>query len=730
MERTERLKRLHAMLKQVAPKNAVEELPRPAVAESSLESLTPDSGVESGIRKLAENRLNDLTDHEQFALEAIVLPKTRPVVFVRGNSYDDIPAPWDSLNPADVKAGISKLLPAIGRIELPLSPLIPYGGTGFIVGNGRLMTNRHVAALFSQGLGNRIKYQTGGAAVDFKHQIDTPESDHSTLLTVRGVELVHPFWDMAILNVDGLPDANMLKLSVKSPEEMLDRDVVVIGYPARDDRNDLALQDKIFDAKYYVKRLQPGKIQVRSKIRSFENMVNAVTHDASTLGGNSGSAVIDVKTGEVVALHFGGVYLKANYGVPMYELARDRRVAPLLNFDGQLTPTNDFDPAWRAADGAENPARTPDVAPQPAPMFTPPPVAPVVAAASSTASWTIPLHITVSIGSPTVADTMAVPVLASAPAAEEVETEKVEVNQDYSDRRGYDPDFLEQVSVALPTLSTKAMQDDTAIVQPDARVHGDSFELAYHNYSVYMNKRRRTAWFSAANVDGDNRPNIGPRTGDRWYIDPRITRVEQLGQEAFELGIDRGHLTRREDTAWGPDVESAKASNDDTFHFANCSLQASAFNRGKDRWQGLEQFLLEQHAKKDKRRMIVITGPLFAASDPAYKNDKMNYTVRCPLQFWKVCVLIREADGKPSSTAFILGQEEIKDLDGFQEAFDVAATQIKVADLEQKTGLDFGDLKEHDRFADGTTGVLEGIPGSTSATSEGRVICSNSDITV
>jgi hypothetical protein len=96
MERTERLKRLHAMLKQVAPKNAVEELPRPAVAESGLESLTPDSGVESGIRKLAENRLNDLTDHEQFALKAIVLPKTRPVVFVRGNSYDDIPAPWDS----------------------------------------------------------------------------------------------------------------------------------------------------------------------------------------------------------------------------------------------------------------------------------------------------------------------------------------------------------------------------------------------------------------------------------------------------------------------------------------------------------------------------------------------------------------------------------------------------------------------------------------------------------
>ena len=48
-----------------------------------------------------------------------------------------------------------------------------------------------------------------------------------------------------------------------------------------------------------------------------------MTHDASTLGGNSGSAIIDVDSGEVVALHFAGEYLKANYAVPMYELARD-----------------------------------------------------------------------------------------------------------------------------------------------------------------------------------------------------------------------------------------------------------------------------------------------------------------------------------------------------------------------------------------------------------------------
>ena len=72
-----------------------------------------------------------------------------------------------------------------------------------------------------------------------------------------------------------------------------------------------------------------------------------------------------------------------------------------------------------------------------------------------------------------------------------------------------------------------------------------------------MNTRRRTAWFSAANVDGKQRPNIGPRQGDRWYTDTRILTSAQLTQAAFEPGIDRGHLTRREDTAWGSTVDEA-----------------------------------------------------------------------------------------------------------------------------------------------------------------------------
>ena len=734
MDQLERAKRLKDMLSQIAGTGGLESIASASArsqAASGLESVGaegPASSIQSGLEKLADNRHQDLTPNETFGLEAIVMKENRPVVFVRGDSYDDVGNPWSSLNAAQVKTRLSALFPLIGRVELPNSTLVPYAGTGFVVGKGLIATNRHVAEEFSRGLGLTIQYRSGDAAIDFKRQVDTADGDRSAYLTVRGVEMIHPYWDMALLQVDGLPTDKMLKLAVRSPEDLVGHNIVAVGYPAFDPRNDAALQEKIFGGVYYVKRLQPGVVRVRAQVQSFENRVNAITHDASTLGGNSGSAIIDVDSGEVVALHFGGEYLKANYAVPMFELARDKRVAPKLNFDGTVAATSDFDPAWRSVN-VETAAPTQTTAPPQASVPLQSPQASTADEGEST--WIVPLRVTVSVGAPTrpaattrtAADTGA-PAATFAGEAEEA----VVVDQDYSDRPGYDPNFLDTLKVPLPTISD-AMQQDTATVQADARKNGDPYELAYYHYSVYMNKRRRTAWFSAANVDGDRRPQIGKRQGDRWYQDTRIAKTDQLGQEAFEHGIDRGHLTRREDTAWGDDVKSATAANNDTFHFTNCSLQASPFNRGKDRWQGLEQFLLEQHAKKERRRMMVITGPLFSSNDPVYKNDRMNYSVRCPLQFWKVCVLIRQ-DDTPSATGFVLGQEDIQDLPGFEAVFDVAATQIKIADLEKKTGLDFGRLREFDHFAEGgAPGTLEAVTGTGERRSI-KVIRSGADIVV
>ena len=127
--------------------------------------------------------------------------------------------------------------------------------------------------------------------------------------------------------------------------------------------------------------------------------------------------------------------------------------------------------------------------------------------------------------------------------------------------------------------------------------------------------------------------------------------------------------------------------------------------------------------------MVVITGPVFAGNDPVYRNDNMDYSVRCPIQFWKVCVLIRQ-NGTPSATAFVLGQEDITDLPGFEAVFDVAATQVKLVDLEEKTGLDFGDLKKYDHFAqEGDPGTLE-LPGVGQEIQQVKVIRTGADIVI
>ena len=42
-----------------------------------------------------------------------------------------------------------------------------------------------------------------------------------------------------------------------------------------------------------------------------------MTHDCTTLGGNSGSPVVDLATGKVCGLHFSGGFLRTNYAVPI-----------------------------------------------------------------------------------------------------------------------------------------------------------------------------------------------------------------------------------------------------------------------------------------------------------------------------------------------------------------------------------------------------------------------------
>ena len=75
----------------------------------------------------------------------------------------------------------------------------------------------------------------------------------------------------------------------------------------------MCIRDRI----YNVKRLQPGEISGEA-LADFE-----IHHDCSTLGGNSGSPVVDLETHQVLGLHFGGRFLESNSAVPLWLLQDD-----------------------------------------------------------------------------------------------------------------------------------------------------------------------------------------------------------------------------------------------------------------------------------------------------------------------------------------------------------------------------------------------------------------------
>ena len=582
------------------------------------------------------------------ALEAIILPRLRPVIDVIQNDFAVTDALWAHLATDAAATHLRHAIPAVGRVELP-GQTTPYAGTAFVVGPGLMMTNRHVAAIFAQGLGRSgLSYLPGYRVAANMHREAgfVAEDDDKLNLPAPRVRMIHPYWDMALIEVEGLGAIEPLTLSLEAPDAFVGREVAVIGYPALDDRNDIDLQMRIFRRLFRVKRLQPGKATGTAQVTdSFGNTVRAVTHDASTLGGNSGSAVVCTMTGRVLGLHFAGRYLEANYAVPAQELGRDRHVrAAGVQFDGGAAdPTTAWDPAWARADG-EAVAGT---------VVT----AQVATGAAGTMTVTLPVTISLTVGLPTVTQ----------PTTTVAATERIvmpPVDRDYAGRPGYAAGFL-GIEVPMPSLS------DNAVAPP--RLDGvASPVLTYHNLSILMHAARRLALCTAANVDGSaaaklpepfrdyTRAALSGVTSedDRegWMLDPRIAAQYQLPDvfyNADRQAFDKGHLARREDMAFGPTYDALRHSNNDTYHCTNCSPQVMGFNRF-GLWRTLEQAVLTQGKAE---RYCIFSGAVFRDDDPEFegRDDAGPIRVRIPVRYWKLLVCVE--DGALAAHGFVLKQD-------------------------------------------------------------------------
>jgi hypothetical protein len=126
---------------------------------------------------------------------------------------------------------------------------------------------------------------------------------------------------VAVLQIEGLPAGlQAVPLSSAGPTSFKDRTAATIGYPGFDEAENLIEQMLIFRSVFNKKRLLPGKFTDIFAVQSYGRSVNALAHDCTTLGGSSGSVVIDVGTLKVFGVHFGGESGVRNYCVPSWKL--------------------------------------------------------------------------------------------------------------------------------------------------------------------------------------------------------------------------------------------------------------------------------------------------------------------------------------------------------------------------------------------------------------------------
>jgi hypothetical protein len=300
--------------------------------------------LEAGARALetlrTEGPAAPLTPEAQLGIEAIV-SVARPALMLDDGAFGDPPPPWDQiLGPH--RRNIRATAASVGRIDVPALLQLPYAGTGFLVAEDVVMTNCHVARAFAQcGSDGEWSFQPGlDAQLDFVEDPDTQDTSGGPqrALPIADVIGIHPALDLALLRVTPPStrdeEANPLTLMAQDPGSLAGRNLYVLGYPAPDHRGDSTVQRSIFGDRYYVKRLQPGAgmshppdAVIRMEPCSTGAEADDVMfHDASTLGGNSGSCVVDLETNRVIGLHFAGLYMQYNEAVALWRLADD----PLL----------------------------------------------------------------------------------------------------------------------------------------------------------------------------------------------------------------------------------------------------------------------------------------------------------------------------------------------------------------------------------------------------------------
>ncbi|MEL6104063.1 MAG: DNA/RNA non-specific endonuclease, partial [Pseudomonadota bacterium] len=279
-------------------------------------------------------------------------------------------------------------------------------------------------------------------------------------------------------------------------------------------------------------------------------------------------------------------------------------------------------------------------------------------------------------------------------------------------RAGFDTEFL-GFTAPMPGMSLS--------IKRDAVNFGRAQTIPYTHFSVCLSAKRRLARFVAWNIDGARKVQLGRHA---FRLDPRINADVQWDNSLYrDNKLDRGHIARRADLAWGS-IPEAKQANRDSFYFTNIAPQHERYNQsGRGGvWGRLENMILEEAATQDIR-LSVIAGPIFGDDDPEYRGALI------PRDFWKL-IAYRGRDGELIAACFLLSQNDLLsdietiDFDPFR------LFQISVEELSSRTALDFSVYVDADitRRAERLSSLSAENLSGTSITENVREISSIEEI--
>lgn len=272
----------------------------------------PDSekAAQAALDKL---RSYKVPDPKELAALELVIRMMRPAPLSHKGTLAPLPSAEGSstYNPITVKLWdgfrekVKPFIYSIGRLDRT-SGSNPEIGTGFLVADNVLLTNRHVLEHLSFGA---YALEEGQAVVRFYQESGVPDPTPNAF-PITGVVAIHPTFDIALLQVGLVTKRPVPPFESATIAKAIE--IAAIGYPFKDQWNPL-FADAVYGGKYGVKRAALGEIMDVAPGRLY--------HDCSTLGGSSGSPLFSLETACIVGVHYTGSFMYRNEAISAADAA-------------------------------------------------------------------------------------------------------------------------------------------------------------------------------------------------------------------------------------------------------------------------------------------------------------------------------------------------------------------------------------------------------------------------